>query len=560
MPRTSGDANTDFEIKQKLKSGNYKTILDLERFDEALSQWVVIEDIDVQEGVNWKDSTKRKEFLNYSLTPLANPISFTVINQDGKYSEGSGQPEENKLVNGTKIRLNLRYSVGLTENLLDENGDPLLDENGIPLRISETHFIYQSVYHLDSPEFIDPGVGELSIIRCEGRDIYKRAIETDINLPTVTGLSLDTIIKNICDQIGIQYTATSIADLSGFSNRTLTTGLEDITKADEVFELIMYILQSGEETSTDRYQMFLEYDSTIEDNILFVQKLPELFEADFVFTANEYLTIGSIKRNYDKQLKRITFIDKNNILDPEITLDTDTFTTAGDHTLSWSNAAQYKRLEVTTTGSSSDLSVVTKTVTKTSVVLTISGTTINVTVTVKGNEWQSTEPTYQGEFFNYDNIVNGEGNTARVVNPLLISDSEAENISKNFISDQGNPVEEMSGLKVPYVNTLVKTNDMVFPWVRNRFVNNLFFIEGASHFWSIDSEESTFETRDSGLNFEDIYGGFTYDAGLYNTFTDIPYNIGVIYDGTYGPNATESEIRTTANYGTSSHKNPIGYA
>jgi len=95
---------------------------------------------------------------------------------------------------------------------------------------------------------------------------------------------------------------------------------------------------------------------------------------------------------------------------------------------------------------------------------------------------------------------------------------------------------------------------MVFPFIRNIFETDLYYIVGIKHKWSFQGGESTsFNLEDSGLNWEDVYDGFIYDSGLYRTpgntgqeAIDLIYDIGLVYDMDFGPNASPDDIITTS--------------
>ena len=81
---------------------------------------------------------------------------------------------------------------------------------------SQVEWIYKGVFYLDRPKYTDPRAPEMPMINCTGRDAYKKAINYDINIPDLTaGVTMNQLFKDICDQIGILYSATSIDAMSG---------------------------------------------------------------------------------------------------------------------------------------------------------------------------------------------------------------------------------------------------------------------------------------------------------------------------------------------------------
>ncbi len=87
-----------------------------------------------------------------------------------------------------------------------------------------------------------------------------------------------------------------------------------------------------------KYQMYLEYDSTIDDNIMFVQPKPTEYEADFVLNNKYYTSIGSLKQNYDKLMQSATVVNEDKPLALQRQLVTDNLTTIDTHTLTFSPA------------------------------------------------------------------------------------------------------------------------------------------------------------------------------------------------------------------------------
>ena len=408
---------------------------------------------------------------------------------------------------------------------------------------SYVEWIYYDIFELDQPTFEEPQEPEFLYISCIGRDAWKKAIETQINLVDLTaGKACDQLIKDICDQIGISYTGTSIADLSGFANRTLSTGYGDskenknLPYAVDVFENIMEIINQG----STKYQMYIEYDVSLDDSILYVQPKPSTYASDFVFDYRHFVEMGTLRKNYDKVLKRITFITDQKNVNAEETLSTDNYTTAGQKTISWSGDAEYKSYTITL--NSGTLPTITlDEVNPTSLKMTLGSGTFDITVVTKGNKWSSA-PTFEGESIDHDNMINNVGTTSRIINPLIISDAEAGNIAQAFIDDNGDPVWESNNIRYPYLNLVLEINDMCFLWSRSVFTDDLRYITGYTYFWSSEPQDySVFNLDDSGLDFSDE-GDFVYDRDLYNTGNPIGYDTGYLYDMRFGVYGKESDV------------------
>lgn len=398
---------------------------------------------------------------------------------------------------------------------------------------SYIEWIYESVYYLDSPEYTDPSVPEFPLVMCSGRDAFKKAIETDLNLEDVNGDTPDEIIKSVCDAIGLGYTSTSIADLSAFGTRTLAGGLEDNFKAIDVFQKLIEICTQKGQT---RYVMYTRYDSTIDDNILFVQPRPETFENFAAFSKNYLSAVGSKRKNYDRLMKRMTVVSKNGVADKSELLDSDTFTTTGTKTLSWSGDAEYKRFTVEVDGNATVTLDTTTPVNPTSIdfIITSGGGVFSVTINVYGNKWSSGAPASEGESINYSNMVNNRGQTRRIENLLVASDAEAQAIAEAFVEDYGNPSYEAGGLTYPYLYLLADLNDgglIISPIV---FINTIYIITGIKHHWDrseTPGDSSQFTLTDSGFTLDELLS-LSWDEAL-------KYDQGLLWDLSFALSETE---------------------
>jgi hypothetical protein len=404
---------------------------------------------------------------------------------------------------------------------------------------SFVEFMYKSVYYLDTPEFTDPEEPEIPMIYCNGRDAWKRAIAKEINIPDMSGggaLQVDELIKEIADQINMPYTSSSIADLSAFSDITWSSGLADLEEADEVFELCM------QKTLSTGYQMYLKYDDTEDENILFVTQQPDALEADGAFNYNNYINIDSTRKNNDKMLQRITIITDQQVVNAKEQLAQTAFTTTGAKTMSWSGNAAYKDISI---DKPDDITISGLSVSPTQIDFTIDSITGTVTVTVDGNKWKSTNPTYEGEAINLDNMIKGKGSTSRLVNPLFISDNECKTQAEAFITNFSSPVFEARGLTWPYVNLIPEINDVFLMWRRFFFRDNLYFITGVSHHWDRDvepTESTSFNLEDSGRNYSEQSSFIWDDSPVLNQ-----YDKGYVWDmGISTPINTDDEINAIA--------------
>ena len=105
--RTTGDNDLDTRLQTQLKSSRCDMYCFLYRWNG--STWDEIQDLDTNAGISWKKNSKKVKYANYSFLPEPSTISFSIINELGKYSEGSGTAYEGWFDNDTKIKLIAGY-------------------------------------------------------------------------------------------------------------------------------------------------------------------------------------------------------------------------------------------------------------------------------------------------------------------------------------------------------------------------------------------------------------------------------------------------------------------
>jgi hypothetical protein len=394
---------------------------------------------------------------------------------------------------------------------------------------SNIEWVYTSVYYLDTPEFDDPPVPEMPMIYCSGRDAWKRAIDTDVNMADYSGASITptNFIKAIADRCYIQYNATSIDTISGFTSINWGDGFEEPIKAIKAFEYIM------QKISPTGYQMYMKYDSTIDDNILYVTQKPDTLVADGVFSYKNYLNVGNSRKNNDKTLSRFTVFTDQQTVQAEAEIDDNIIDGLGDFDFNWNPGTIYVRFVA------DDPTKIRGTVSMDTdgATLTITTHTGNTTVTAYGCEWNAA-PTYEGEAINFNNMIDGIGSTYTSINPLMTSDAECKSMAEAMAGIFDTPVYEAQGLSWPYINLLPEINDVFMLWRRWVFRDNLYYITKVKHHWDRDvnpSESTSFDLDDSGRNFNET-SDFIWDE-------DVDWDRGFVWDmGISTPQSTDAEI------------------
>lgn len=386
--------------------------------------------------------------------------------------------------------------------------DPAALENIDLIADDFMEWIYRSVYYLDSPDFDDPPNPALATIDCVARDAWKKMLEIEVNTQDLTGQRIDQIFKDLCDQVGVKYSATSIDDLGLFPVRALSTGLGDVEKGDSICaRLIEIINQDG----LTKYEMYLAYDATIDDNILFVKPRPSSYEAVVVFDFHKYRQLGKLRKNYDKLVSRFTIFSEDKQVDKTVNLATQVITTSGLTTISWATPSVYLQYSFTGPGSTPEESTI---VDMTPTSITFNFTVVpNVTVKVFGCAWTAGEPTYWGEYINHRNMLLRGGITNKLKNELVTSSAEAKAICKGFSIDYGTPLYDSTGLQFARLNLLLEDNDIAFVWSRSLNIDRLFYVVGIVYKWDRaqkPGDSTVFKIQDTGRRFTDV-GNFEWD-------------------------------------------------
>jgi len=407
---------------------------------------------------------------------------------------------------------------------------------------SKIEWIYYSIFHLDTPEFTDPPAPEMATVICSGRDIFKRAQETDFNFPDLSGgVAIDDAIKIVLDSCGIPYTTTSIDDLGAFAVRVLAVGLGKSEKGDSALEkLIQCTWQDG----LPRYLAYVAYDVGIDENVFFFKQRPSVFNETNVFNYSNMENIGSRRKNYDKIIKRLGVFSKKESQDAEVSLGTGSYSTTGSKTISWSGNAEDKRIVYTITAGNPTIVLTDES--PTSVSFTIDGTG-SIDVEVFGCKWASTAPDSEGEWQNIANMNSGKGKTSYIENPLVIDSAEAKSIAKSFITDYANPQYEIGNLVSPYLNLLFDVLSTSLVWSKVNYIDTLFYITNVSHHWDRQAEpqqKTTYTLTDTGKTLADL-GRITWDAGF-------KWDMGWVWDMMQGPRYAGD----TTDY---SYLKPIGF-
>jgi hypothetical protein len=643
--RTTGDDDLDIELLERLKSSQCNMWAFLYRWNG--STWDEVQDVDTKKGISWNKNSKKVKYANYAFLPEPSDISFSIINEKGKYSEGSGTAYEGWFDNDTKVKLIAGYlietaystsstvvpvgsfsdggdgyyyyqisldrlhkkwgSIKLTYSgdveleyrlfrdplhkdyydtwttvsesaetgrLVDDSGGALTDGSGylidtatdtitldsgykyIQVRIPSADLtdltsvtfnvddyftpVYTDVFYLDTPTFTEPADPAIPKVECKGRDSFKYTINSEIQPWDYTGQTVDTMIKHVLDQCNVKYTASSISTFPTVAARDNDVNVDSPKSAQWFLEHFMQII-----TIDANYNVYMDYDSSEDDNIFYVQPKPDDYIADFVFDYRNYKSLGGRRKNHDSILKRITVQTEDQPIDEETILYTNTFTSnqTSLKVALGSDLNFYHRVELLGTGTLDDIKIENdEDLVQTYAYLTVTASVSDsLSVTIKGCSWtDDLPPNWSGEGLSANNVTFKKGNEVKILNPFLNASTEARAIAEYLIDENGTAIDEATGIQYPYNNLFLQVNDMTMLWSRWVFLDDLRYITGIKYRWQINNgnkHSASFNVSDSGLNFYDEYD-FIYDET-----PPLDYDVGFIWDmGISTPQSTDAEI------------------
>ena len=391
----------------------------------------------------------------------------------------------------------------------------------------DVEWVLLGTFYLDDPDFGENPGAEISVVKIKGRNSWKKALETEINLSDLSaGVALTALIKTVADRVGLTYTATSIADLAAYGSRTLDTGYGDSVKASKVFEDIMLVCGAA-------YRMRCD-----DSGVLYVEARPTASLADYVCSYKSYVKANQTQRT-DKQLQRATIFTDKQVLAAVVNLGSQTtFNTPGvQAAITWSGSAISKYWVVTDVVGTLAISAASFTAEDKGVVFTTTGAG-SLKVQVKGNKFKTTEPEFHGEAADVDNITNLDGRTVQVENPLMISDAECKAVADLLITEFGDPDFDIT-VEEAYLNPFLELNDAALMLSRDFLELGIYATIGLEYIIASETEKYVIITLyDTGKKITDD-GAITYDRAV-----PWQYDKGIVYDSRW-LGYSENEIDTT---------------
>lgn len=362
------------------------------------------------------------------------------------------------------------------------------------------------------------------------RDFFKKAFETTVTCPTyAVAVDVAQILRDVADRCGIPHNDGSelIADTTYDVAISDDLNFKDTAAIDIFDEVMLYLNSKNTNYRLERYGEYLRLSL----------KSTTVTSADWIADYRD--TMLSIDKSYvsDKLIQRVTVLNQDEIVDPEIQLATDTYITAQNDTdLSWSNDSMYLRI-VITGDDIFTLNYIDLAAKKINFDITpVASAGCNTTVTIYGDELKNARTYYFGESVYVANQTNSDGFTQKIINRLCQSDADCRALAEGIVSRFGNPNFQVS-VKLP-CNPLLELGDRVLLWEKYTYSNTIYRIDAISIDYSADGASfyMTLTLTDLGYGITN----FIWDANGVNAgANDLSYDSGLLWDQDLGVTALE---------------------
>ena len=365
------------------------------------------------------------------------------------------------------------------------------------------HLFKRGTYLLDEPDFQDLKVN------CEGRDYLKKALETEINMPIMSGVNIATAMTNVLDRCGIPY-ATADWDTTSTTVSLNSTASENLGTVSgwKVLDFLMDAVNAGD----DDWRLKTEDNGSIS-----LKKIATDVEADY--SIHYKYNIESVNKNLDsdKQLQRITMANKSITVNAESLLKSYSGT-ATDLTLTYGSSAIYVRYTddngviLTEDGRDND-----------QIEFTCTGSTADIKVYGCTPKNAITDEVW-AERGNALNIINNDGSTYKRENPFF-TQTMCNEYCDYLIGYYGEPAQKVTVKMVP--NPYLELNDNCMVFDLYTYTDSIYGLVSIKEDWKEPSLKDTLTLEDRGFNL----GLFRWDRnGHYSGINDLKYDIGFVWD------------------------------
>jgi hypothetical protein len=378
----------------------------------------------------------------------------------------------------------------------------------------QSELFKQGTFILDQPKFNEK-------VQANGRDYLRKALETEINLPTITSEPITTTLTKVFDRCNIPYD-TATWDLTSTTVTLNATLAEDIENESgyKLADKLMTALNAGNDDWKFKFT---------EDGKAQVKIIPTATEADFL--AHYFFHIESITKDLDsdKQLQRVTAVNKDIIVNAESLLKSVSGGATSSLTVTYSDAL-YVRYE---DNNNTILSETARTNGSVSLSMTASAYNIDVYGCTPKNAITDEVWAEKG---NSNNIISNDGNTYKNVNPFFTANMGQE-YADYLINRRGDPAKrvQLSMLR----NPLSELDDNFLVFSLETSDNTLYTLNKITEQWTNPGMKHNLTLIDSGVAFTN----FIWDRnGTYQGVNDIKYDTSLIWDYDLGISATGDPV------------------
>lgn len=482
-----------------------KPVIKTEYYSDTSSTWVEFDNDLEDRDITLSNENKRYQV--YSFLPPSKQLKIILNNFNQVYATGSGDAKASILKKNLLIRCWSGYNIP-SEYPSAKYGSAIYGMSRYSATGSSDdtdYFFKQGVFIIDDPIFSDTKVNII------GRDYLRKALETEINMPILSSVTVENAITQVLDRCSIPYdtgtwdhTSTTVS-----LNATLAEGIEN-ESAWQILDYLMDAQNAGDDDWIFRFS---------EDGNPELKIVPTDSEADW--TTHYKYNIESVSKSFDsdKQLQRVTAMNKDIPVNAETLLINTTGTSTGSININHA-AALYVRYVDNLGGRITEET----NRTNSNLVLSIpNGTTYDIDVYGCIPRNAITDEVW-AESGNSDNILNNNGSTYKRINPFLNSNMCKE-FSDYLISKYGDPRKT---IKIEQnIMPLLELNDKVLVFDRYTYTDDIYIVNEIQENWSNPGLKQTIILRDSGVNL----GEFIWDRnGLISGINDLKYDTGLVWD------------------------------
>jgi hypothetical protein len=371
---------------------------------------------------------------------------------------------------------------------------------------STEYMVKRGVFFTDEPKYAQ----KVAIV---GRDPFKKALETEINMPDMSaGVNIGTAIEFVLNRCNVPFDTANwnLTSTTVTVNSTIAEGLNNLSGWKHL-NFLMDTLNAG----NDDWRLKIEDSGDVS-----LKVVPTAQEADW--SAHYFLNIENIQKNFnsDKQIQRITTMNKSIVVNPEATLATfsGTANNSALH-MTYGTTALYVRYSV------SQGTILSETNRhNTSVDFSVnSGTEYNIVLKGCSLKNALTDEIFE-ELGNSDNIIKSEGSTYRPINPYM-NKAKARAFNSYMMGLYGDPQKEI--IIDMNSNPFLELNDKLLVFDLFTYTDDLYNLTSIKETWGNPSLKDQLILKDSGIDL----GRFIWDRnGLTEGINDLKYDIGLVWD------------------------------